>query len=129
MLSSIRNTTALDGLAAAAAAHPPGPVRQASRDLAQALRRDDLDAARQAYVSLAKAMPDDAKLEPGAPFAALGKALVQGDVAAARAAAAEVFPHRVVGAGARGAPAVPTPVVSVPSSTGGAAGGQLNTVA
>jgi hypothetical protein len=125
MLSSIGPASTPDG----AVSSPPGPLRQASRDLVQALRSDDLDAARGAFVSLAKAMPEDAQWKPGSPFAALGKALVQGDIEAARTAAAEVFPHRPMGGGDRTAPVVPVPTTAVPSSTGGAAGSNLSVVA
>lgn len=108
---------------AAARVVSPGPLREAGRDLAQALRRDDLSAANQAYASLVKAMPEGTTLDPGTPFARVGEALAAGDMAAAKSAYADIFRSR-----AGTATPLPTPG-PVPSSTGGASGSLVNTVA
>ena len=118
MISSIRNASPVDG---AASPSQPGPVRQAARELTKALRGEDLEGARRAYASLVAALPDGMHVKAGTPLAEVGKALAQGDVAAARTAYVDVFRNR------REQPEAP--VQAVPSSTGGSAGSVLNTVA
>ena len=118
MISSIRNASPVDG---AASPSQPGPVRQAARELTKALRGEDLEGARRAYASLVAALPDGMHVKAGTPLAEVGKALAQGDIEAARTACADVFRNR------REQPQAAAP--AVPSSTGGAAGTMVNTVA
>jgi len=120
MLSTVR--TATDAAARIAA---PGPLRQANRDLAVALRNDDLSGAQQAYATLAKAVPEGVELKPGSPFATLGEALGNGDLQAAQGAYADIFRSRVERTPRQPEPA-PAPA---PSTTGGSAGTLLNAVA
>ncbi len=100
---------------------PPGPIRQANRDLARALNDGDAAAASQAYARLVDAMPDAVQVKPGTPLARVGEALAAGDVQAAKSAYADLFRLR--------RNPEPMPPVPVPSSTGGASGTLVNTVA
>jgi nitrate reductase assembly molybdenum cofactor insertion protein NarJ len=118
MLGSIRSASSLEGAASAA---EPGPVRQAARELTKALRSEDLEGARRAYAGLVSALPDGLHVKAGTPLAEVGKALAQGDIAAARSAYVDVFRNR------RPQPEAPAP--AVPSSTGGTAGSVVNLVA
>lgn len=112
------------------------PMRQAMKDLTVALRKDDLPAARQAYVAAVKAAPESAQWNPEGSFAAVGRALAQGDLAAAKEAAKaglndmrgrfnpvepEPRPLPMPTPGPMPAPAL--------SSTGGVAGARLNVTA
>lgn len=108
---------------AAARLANPGPLRQANRDLMQALRGDDLAAARQAYDTLAQAIPESHPMKAGSPFARLGEALAAGDMGAAKGAYADIFRSR---ADRTTRPPEPPPVTS---TTGGTAGTLLNAVA
>lgn len=116
MLSNVRLATE-----AAQRHEPPGPVRQANRDLARALQAGDAAAAGQAYAQLVDALPDAVQIKPGTPLARVGEALAAGDVQAAKSAYADVFRLR--------RSPEPMPPAPVPSSTGGASGTLVNTVA
>ncbi|MBI3154251.1 MAG: hypothetical protein HYZ20_02480 [Burkholderiales bacterium] len=57
---------------------------QAVKDLAKALRADDLETAKKAYVQVIKSAPEGASWNAGSPIAQLGRALHGGDIAAAK---------------------------------------------
>lgn len=134
MLNAIRPAPSVSGVPPAAAP-ALGPVGQSVKALGKALRTDDLDAARAAYVQLAKALPKDQPAMAGKPFVELGKALVHGDMDAAQIA----FRGMVKGVmDGRSDPPAPLPVplpseVAIgspkPSSTGGPVGSLLDAVA
>lgn len=116
--------------ASAPAPSTPSPLQQARRDLASSLRSSDLDGARQAYADIIRNRPEGSSWKPDSDFAQIGKALVQGDIEAAKSAAADAIKGKI---GQQPGP-LPEPVPvestgSVPSSTGGAAGSVLNVVA
>lgn len=107
------------GLRSAAGLQPtaapvPSPQREAWNDLRRALRTDDLDAARQAYVSVIKSAPDGATFPRGSAFADLGKALTRGDVGTAKEAFKAVVRDHFTGA-----PPVPGPLPPVPAAAAG----------
>jgi hypothetical protein len=119
----------VQGASSAAVATPavvsPAP-RDAFKPLAQALRAGDLTAARSAYADIVKQAPEGATFKPGSPFAEMGKALLQGDVDAAK------VDFRAMVKGALTQPPIVSPPPApapVSSSTGGVAGSLLNTVA
>lgn len=120
MISNVRIATE-----AATRAAAPGPLRQANRDLATALRNDDLAGAQQAYATLAKAVPEGYELKAGSPFSRLGEALTGGDIGAAKGAYADIFRSRIDRTAQQPEP-VPAPA---PSTTGGSSGSLLNAVA
>ncbi len=134
MLNAIRPAPSVSG-APPVATPVLGPVGQSVKALGKALRTDDLDAARAAYVQLAKALPKDQPASAGAPFVELGKALVHGDMDAAQAAFRGMLKGVIDGRGDMPAPQpVPLPGEIAggspkPSSTGGQAGALLDTVA
>jgi hypothetical protein len=63
------------------------PMRQAFKDLSQALTSEDLGAARKAYVAVVKAAPEGAQWKPESAFAEVGRQLTQGNLPAAAEAA------------------------------------------
>lgn len=78
-------TIARDPLQSAASTQAAtSAVGQAVKDLGKALRADDLEAAKQAYVQIIKSAPEGASWNPGSPIAQLGRALHGGDIAAAK---------------------------------------------
>jgi hypothetical protein len=134
MLNAIRPAPSVSG-APPATTPALGPVGQSVKALGKALRTDDLDAARAAYVQLAKALPKEQPVNAGGPFVELGQALVHGEMDAAQVA----FRGMLKGAlDSRGDMPEPLPVPlpaeigggsSKPSSTGGQAGSLLDAVA
>lgn len=110
--------------------HTPAgtPVsRQALKDLGAALRSEDLDGARQAYVQVIRNAPEGATWNPDGAFAEVGRALKAGNIEAAREAAkAGLQALRPDAAPVN--PGVPGPATAV-STTGGTAGTLLNVVA
>lgn len=129
---SITNSNAASALNSARTrmAAVPQAVKDDVKALGQALRADDLQAARGAFVELAKQAPEGATLQPGSPFAELGKSLAQGDVAAAKTAFASMVRSQIEKPST--GPIKPEQPISLPptvSSTGGSAGGTLNAVA
>lgn len=108
----------------------PPPERQAFKDMAEALKSGNLDAARDAYADAVRNRPEGASWKPGSPFAQLGRALAQGDLDAARAAFAGMIRDRIdPPVRATGMTAVESTANPAPSSTGGLSGSVLNTVA
>ena len=129
-LSITSSMTALSAARTNLAGVPQG-VRDGVKALGQALRAEDLPAAREAYVSLVKQAPEGASFQPGSAFADLGKALVKGDVDGAKTAftgmvKAQLGRPSTIPVQPPQVPAAQQPVVS---STGGSAGGTLNAVA
>jgi hypothetical protein len=113
---------------------PASPMREAVKDLSQALKGSDLAGARQAYVAVVKAAPDGATWKPDGAFAQMGHALVQGDLPAAQEIAQAAMKDLRDRLGVRPPPVEPVPAPpveasAVPSSTGGTAGATLNIVA
>jgi hypothetical protein len=108
-------------------ANPAG--RQAVKALAQALKAEDLPAAKEAYVQIVKNAPAGATWKPDSAFAAVGRALRDGDVVAAREAAKA----GLQGLRPPGPPSIPgdpePSPTKVPSTTGGTSGTLLNVVA
>ncbi len=106
--------------------------RESARDLAVALRQDDLAGAREAFAGLVKAAPEGAQWNPDSAYAAVGRALVKGDLAAAQEAAKAGLQAWRDQRGDQKGPDLPTPVpqpMPAPSSSGGTAGSVLNVVA
>ena len=107
-------------------ANPEG--RQAVKDLTIALKNEDLAAARTAYVQMLRNAPEGATWNASGPVADVGRALVQGDVVAAkeiaRTALQGLKPERPANT-TPGEPSTPKAV----STTGGTAGTLLNVVA
>jgi hypothetical protein len=107
------------------ASNPAG--RQAVKALAQALKSEDLQAAKEAYVQILKNAPAGATWNPDSPLATVGRALRDGDIATAqeatKAALQALRPSR--------GPSIPEQPVppKAPSTTGGTAGTLLNVVA
>ena len=115
------------------AATPPTPVNPALKEawqgLTKALKADDLDAARQSYAALIKNAPEGATFTKGSPFAQMGKALVTGDMAAAKTAFATMVRSRLDSTTTTTPPTQDPPATTnsvVTSSTGGSAGTVLN---
>ena len=103
--------------AAAAAApstatSPRAAERGAVRDLAKALRTEDMAAARAAYATILRNAPDAAQFPKGTAFADLGRALASGDISAAQAA----FKSMVRGHLPRHEPGTPTPLPPQPAA-------------
>jgi len=124
MVMPISNS--LSSTAAAPLGTKPPEQVHAFRQLGQALRAGDVDAAKQAYASVVRNAPEGASWNPDGPFAQLGKALADGDVDTAKSVFAtmvkEHLPHRDHQA--------PAPVTTPSgSSTGGTAGGLLSVTA
>lgn len=107
------------------ASNPAG--RQAVKALTQALKAEDLPAAKEAYAQILKSAPAGATWNPDSPLATVGRALRDGDIAAAqeatKAALQALRPHRDPSI-----PVEPEPP-KAPSTTGGTAGTLLNVVA
>lgn len=102
-------------------------MREAMRDLTQALKTSDLAGARQAYASILKNAPEGAQFPRGSEFANLGRALVSGDMATAQAAFKSMVQARL---DARpGQPPQPPGPMPVPPSSAGQPGGLLDLVA
>jgi hypothetical protein len=92
MVMQISNSMSFAPMAGASTRPPE--QQQAFQDLRRALRSDDLDTAKQAYVNVVRNAPDGATWNPDSPFAQVGKALVAGDMEAAKSAyAAMVKSH------------------------------------
>ena len=109
---------------------PASPLREATRDLALALRNNDLAGAREAFVAVVKSAPDTAQWDPESSVAAVGRALLKGDLPAAQEAAKA----GLAGLRDKGAPVSPDPRPAPqpqpgPSSTGGLAGTTISLVA
>jgi len=113
---------------------PASPMREATRDLAVALRNNDLAGAREAFVAVVKAAPDTAQWDPDSSVAAVGRALLKGDLPAAQEAAKA----GLVALREQGRPETPEPRPAPgpqpgpqpgPSSTGGLAGSTISLVA
>ncbi len=108
-----------------------GNARQQAATLQQlssALKQGDMDAAKQAYVEMARNAPEGKTWSPDSPFATLGKALRAGDVGAAQAAVHDMV-HNATGRSPGVVPppsTLPVPPVVCTSSTGGVAGGTLS---
>jgi hypothetical protein len=110
------------------------PMRQAFKDLSQALSSEDLGAARKAYVAVVKAAPEGAQWKPESAFAEVGRQLTQGNLPAAaeaaKAAAAELR-GRIESRRPPTGPVVP-PVEDVPAplaGPGSSVGRSINLVA
>jgi hypothetical protein len=106
----------------------PNPAgRQAMKDLTAALKAEDLGAARQAFAQVVKNAPEGATWNPDSGFAAVGRALKDGDVVAAREAGKAALQ------GLRETKAPVSPGVAepqkTPTTTGGSVGAHLNVVA
>lgn len=115
---------------AGTAAPVPSPLREASRDLAVALRSGDLAGSREAFVAVLKAAPDTAQWDPDSSIAAVGRALLKGDLPAAQEAAkAGLLSLREKGGTAAPDPRPAPQPQPGPSSTGGLAGSTLSVVA
>src|SRR5205085_1354305 len=82
MVMPISNS--LSSTAAAPLGTKPPEQVHAFRQLGQALRAGDIDAAKQAYASVVRNAPEGASWNPDGPFAQLGKALADGDVDTAK---------------------------------------------
>jgi hypothetical protein len=107
------------------AGNPAG--RQAMKDLTQALKTEDLGAARQAFVQVLKNAPEGATWKPDSGLAEVGRALLAGDVVAAK----EAGKAALQGLKPQQPPATPgePEPPKAPSTTGGTAGTLLNVVA
>lgn len=107
-------------------ANPEG--RQAVKDLTVALKNGDLAAAKTAYAQMIRSAPEGTNWNTTGPVADVGRALVQGDVVAAKeiakAALQTLKPERPLST-TPGEPSTPKTV----STTGGTAGTLLNVVA
>lgn len=101
--------------------------RQAMKDLTQALKAEDLGAARQAFVQVLKNAPEGATWKPDSGLAEVGRALMAGDVVAAK----EAGKAALQGLKPQQPPATPgePEPPKAPSTTGGTAGTLLNVVA
>lgn len=110
----------------------PQPVnpegRQAVKDLTVALKNEDLAAARTAYAQMIKSAPEGTTWNTSGPVADVGRALVQGDVAAAKEIAKTALQGLKPERPTNTTPGEPPAPVSV-STTGGTAGTLLNVVA
>jgi len=105
--------------------------REAVKQLAQAFQNDDLASARQAYVGIVAGAPDGATWNPDSAFATLGRALVAGDLPAAKQAAKEALTAlRSVKTPPAPGPAVPETMGTAPAASGadGTCGTLLNVV-
>lgn len=91
--------------------------REAFQEISQALQSGDLDAAKQAYATLAENLPQSANWNPDGAFATLGKALNGGSLAAARGALAELSPTHRNSAAPTTTPSVPAPEPEPPLYT------------
>ena len=86
--------------------------RGAMRDLAKALRTDDLEAARRAYAEVIRNAPSAMQFPRASPFADLGRALAQGDLKAAQDAFRAMGRGRLDGGA--GVPLPPSPLPPQP---------------
>jgi cytoskeletal protein RodZ len=129
-MSMFIGSSAASARIAATLATPVNPaLKEAWQGLAKALKSDDLDAARRSCAAPIKNAPEGATFTKGSPFAQLGKALVTGDMAAAKAAFATMVRPRLEGTTTPTAPTQDPPPTTnsvVTSSTGGSAGTVLN---
>lgn len=125
------STSAVGGAGIAAAPMPSlTPLQQASRDLVVSLRAQDLQGARQAYADIVRNRPEGSTWQPGSEFAQLGKALVQGDIEAAKTLVVDAIKGRIPASpGPEPAPKPAPAGLAVPSTTGGASGQVINVVA
>lgn len=101
-----------------------------AKALVKSLRNDDLGGARQAYANIVKNAPEGATWPKGSAFADVGRALLLGDIPAARESFGEML--RNVADAVRPPPVStdPTPMPApAQSTTGGLAGSTLNEVA
>jgi len=99
-------------------------------DLAQALKSNNLDAAKAAYASLAKNAPAGAANNPNSPLAQIGKALQSGDINGAQQAFSSMNArHRHGSGGGGGTGSVPTSTTPAPSPATSTLGNYLNAVA
>jgi hypothetical protein len=92
---SIAGAAALSAPSPATALGRTHPMREAMRDLRQALRSSDLDASREAYAAILKNAPEGAQFPRGTEFASIGRALATGDMAAAQQAFKNMFQGRI----------------------------------
>lgn len=121
----ISNSTSF-AAASATAARPQQEQRSDFKNLRQALRAGDLDAAKKAYGAIVRNAPDGATWKPGSPFAQVGKALATGDMAAAKSAyAAMVKSHAPL----NGIKPVPAPTVPAGGSADSMVPGQISLIA
>jgi len=95
--------------------------------LSQALKSNNLDAAKSAYASLAKNAPSGAASNPNSPLAQLGKALQSGDINAAQQAFSSMRSHHRGGNG--GTSSTSTTPAPQPSPATSTLGNNLNEVA
>ena len=105
----------------------PLPMRQ----LTQALRNDDLEGARKAWVEVVRNAPDGATMPKDGAFAEVGRALLAGDMAEAKHVATEFLRERIHGVRPPGQPVTP-PVTDrgpTPAAAGGMAGGTIDLIA
>lgn len=103
---------------------PVSASRQAFKQLGQALKAGDLDAAKTAYVAVVKNAPQGTSTSPDSAFAQVGKALKQGDLAGAQDAFKSVLKN-----GMASATQQPIKVTDNPILVTGTGGTVLNLVA
>jgi hypothetical protein len=121
MVMQISNSTAS---AAVSGTPTRSPEQQAFKDLRQALRNGDLDAAKQAYGDILRNAPAGKTWNPDSAFAQVGKALVAGNLDAAKSAYAAMIQSRN-----GGNPPVTSPGASADASAASTTPGQVNLVA
>ncbi|MBV8603490.1 MAG: hypothetical protein JO224_02275 [Pelomonas sp.] len=86
-ISSSTNTQSTDGTTWQ-------QTREDFKDLADALKSGNLDAAKQAYADLSKNVPAAALNNPNSPLAKIGQALDSGDISGAQSAMKSMHAHR-----------------------------------
>ena len=116
MSMQISNSTSF--AANAVSSHRPRELRQDFRDLRQALRSGDLDAASSAYAALASDAPKLVGRKPDGGLTQVGAALAAGDMAGAQTAFSTMLRSHLPRAGGHSMPAPPTedPAPSAPVS-------------
>lgn len=110
------------------------PLREAIKGLSQALSADDLGGARKAYAAVVRNAPEGAQWKPDSAFAEMGRALVQGDLPAAKEAAKAGLSELRERLAARPPQIGPTPrppaaATALPASANGRVGGQIDELA